>query len=82
MHNCKNSELYLQKFCYLESAFEVDFAGELASEGAERGTIVGLAALGGLVRRRGLVGGEVEFENPVPLRKGSARVRQQDRIDC
>ena len=49
---------------------------ELASEGAERGTIVGLAALGGLV------GGEVEFENPVPLRKGSARVRQQDRIDC
>ena len=55
---------------------------ELASEGAERGTIVGLAALVGLVRRRGLVGGEVEFENPVPLRKGSARVRQQDRIDC
>ena len=34
----------------------------------ERGTIVGLAALGGLV------GGKVEFEDPIPLRKGSARV--------
>ena len=33
MHNCKNSELYLQKFCYLESAFEVEFAGELTGEG-------------------------------------------------
>ena len=40
----------------------------------ERRTIVGLAALGGLVRRRELVGGEVEFDPPVPLRKGSARV--------
>ena len=41
------------------------------NDSPERRTIVGLVALGGLVRR-----------DPKPLRKGSARVRQQDRIDC
>ena len=56
MQNCKNSELYLQKFCYVEAAFEVDFEEHVQCTGDEYKP------------------SEVEFEDPVPLRKGSARV--------
>jgi hypothetical protein len=75
MQNCKNSELYLQKFCYLESAFEVEFENHIQCTGDEykpKKIKCNACRMAGYSAQVG--GGEVEFENPVPLRKGSARV--------